>query len=234
LKGRKSKSKTYVIGDIHGAYLPLEDLLTKGNINKKDDKIIFIGDLADGLPDFDKCLELLLSFDNFIPIIGNHDFFLMEFLKYGTINEEWIPSGGVSTIEKLNNPHIISNLKTYFSKADYYHVHDNKIFLHGGFNPKRAIDSQRRRKFSLNRKLYSLAKTYHQQKRKIPVSFKDTGIIIDEIFIGHSTTRNFKPDFVSNLINVDTGIKCGGKLTLMDVDTKQYIQSKNTEYYYKK
>ena len=81
--------------------------------------------------------------------------------------------------------------------------------------------------------MYTLAKTYHQQKRKIPVSFRGTGIIIDEIFIGHSTTRNFKPDFVSNLINVDTGIKCGGKLTLMDVDTKQYIQSKNTEYYYK-
>ena len=234
MKKRGKRSKTYVIGDIHGAYLALEDIVTRTNINSKEDKVIFIGDLADGLPDFDKCLKLLLSFENFVPIIGNHDLFLMEFLKYGTINDEWIKFSGQSTIEKLlSNESLKPLLKQYFSKADYYHVHDNKIFLHGGFNPKRAIDAQRKRKFSLNRKLYSLAKTYDQQKRKIPVSFKDAGIVVDEIFIGHSTTRNFKPDFVSNLINVDTGIKCGGKLTIMDVDSKQYIQSKNTSHYYK-
>jgi len=232
LRNKNRKQKTYVIGDLHGAFLPLEELLRRTNVHPKD-KIIFIGDLADGHPDFDKCLKLLLSFENFVPIIGNHDFFLIEYLKYGTINEDWSKFSGASTIERLlSDEAIIPLLRQYFSKADYYHVHENKLFLHGGFNPKRAIDAQRKRKFALNRTLYSLAKTYAVQKRKIPVSFKDPGISIDEIFIGHSTTKNFKPDFVSNLINVDTGIKCGGKLTLMDIDSKNYIQSKNSRFYY--
>ncbi len=229
---RKQKPKTYVIGDLHGAYLPLEDLITRTNI-QPEDKVIFIGDLADGLPDFDKCLTLLLSLDNFVPIIGNHDFFLMEFIKYGTINEEWIPSGGKATVEKLlSNESIIPLLSQYFSKADYYHIHEDKIFLHGGFNPKRAIDSQRKRKFALNRTLYSSAKNYASQKKRIPVEFHKNPLVVNEVFIGHSSTKSGKPDFISNLINVDTGIKCGGKLTMMDVDTKQYTQSKNTNYYY--
>ena len=98
MKRKGRRSKTYVIGDIHGAYLTLEDIVTRTNINSKEDKVIFIGDLAVGLPDFDKCLKFLLSFENFVPIIGNHDLFLMEFLKYGTINEEWVKSSGQSTI----------------------------------------------------------------------------------------------------------------------------------------
>ena len=230
----KCKPKTYVLGDLHGGFLPLEDIIKRTNFNFKEDKLIFIGDLADGLPDFDLCLELLLSIENFVPIIGNHDLFLMEFLKYGTINKEWESQGGKVTIEKLtSNEALISLLRQYFSKADYFYTYKDKIFLHGGFNPKRAIDSQRKRKFSMNRTLYSSAKNYEKHKKKIPVEFHKDPLEIKEIFIGHSTTKNFKPDFVSNLINVDTGIKCGGRLTLMDVDTKQYIQSNQTGFYYK-
>lgn len=233
-KKKKRKPGTYVLGDLHGAYLALEDILIRTNLDPKEDKLIFIGDLADGLPDFDRCLQVLLSYDNLVPIIGNHDFFLMEYLKYGTINKDWVSHGGSQTIDKLiSDESIIPLLKQYFSKADYYHVHDDKIFLHGGFNPKRAIDSQRKKKFATNRTLYSSAKNYDKNKQRIPVSFHKNPLKVNEIFIGHSTTKNFNPDFLSNLINIDTGIKCGGKLTLMNVNTKEYIQSKNTEYYYK-
>ena len=57
---------------------------------------------------------------------------------------------------------------------------------------------------------------------------------IKEIFIGHSTTKKFKPDFRANLINIDTGAGSVGTLTIMDAHRKTYIQSNKVEKLYKR
>jgi serine/threonine protein phosphatase 1 len=49
-----------------------------------------------------------------------------------------------------------------------------------------------------------------------------------EIFIGHTPTMNWdtdKPMRAVNIFNIDTGARHGGRLTIMDVRTKQYWQS---------
>lgn len=49
-----------------------------------------------------------------------------------------------------------------------------------------------------------------------------------EIFIGHTPTIYWEvtqPILKGGVVNVDTGSGKGGPLTLMDVDTKEYIQS---------
>ena len=50
-----------------------------------------------------------------------------------------------------------------------------------------------------------------------------------EIFIGHTTTSRYdptlKPVIIDNVIALDQGCGWEGKLTLMDIDTKEYWQS---------
>jgi serine/threonine protein phosphatase 1 len=49
-----------------------------------------------------------------------------------------------------------------------------------------------------------------------------------EIFIGHTSTLLWKktePIHAANIWNLDTGAGSHGKLTIMDVETKQYYQS---------
>jgi len=49
-----------------------------------------------------------------------------------------------------------------------------------------------------------------------------------EIFIGHTTTINWKTDqpmHSGGVWNLDTGAGFGGRLTIMDVETKQFWQS---------
>ena len=49
----------------------------------------------------------------------------------------------------------------------------------------------------------------------------------DDIFIGHTTTeiyRTLQPIHVCNVWDLDTGAGWSGKLTIMDVDSKEYWQ----------
>lgn len=223
---RKNVGVTYVLGDIHGNFKALEDVFRKVNFNLKNDDLIFLGDLADGHNDPELCLKKLLNIKNLIPILGNHDLYLKKWLEKDIIAEKWIKIGGLKTIEKLKD--YKKELKIYFDKALPYYIIDDKIFCHGGFNQNRLIIKQRHINFSINRRLFKTAKKYTKTGAKIIVNYDEKGSKkINEIFIGHSPTRNKLPAFYSNLINIDTGAGNGGKLTIMDIDTKRYWQSQS-------
>jgi len=56
-----------------------------------------------------------------------------------------------------------------------------------------------------------------------------------EIYLGHTTTQEFRsmlPLHFCNVWALDTGAGWSGKLTIMDVDTKQYWQSDLTPVLY--
>lgn len=223
------------MGDLHGAYRALCEVLQKVHFNYEEDTLIFLGDLADGWGEFDKCVKKLLKIVNFIPIIGNHDLYLMDYLKFGVPKEDWLRSGGKITLEVLKRkPHIIADLEEYFSKAQYHHVIEDKFFCHGGFNHKRAITNQKLLTFAINRQMYKTAQKYSRQNIKFDIVYDAKNPIeLNEIFIGHSTTKKFKPEFKANLINVDTGAGSVGSLTVMDVFRKTYTQSTNVLKLYK-
>lgn len=49
--------------------------------------------------------------------------------------------------------------------------------------------------------------------------------IFNEVYIGHTATRDHKPHNCLNLWNLDTGAGWHGRLTIMDIDSKEYWQS---------
>lgn len=226
------KRRTFVLGDLHGAHIPLKEVLRKVNFDKKNDTLVFIGDLADGWPEPHLCLQTLLSCDNLIPILGNHDLFLKRWLLKGETDKRWKKMGAHETI-KLLNPYK-DLLNEYFKKAVYYHVIEDKFFCHGGFNHKRVIKKQKKLTFAINRQLYKTAIKYEKQKLKVkPVYDSENNLKINEIFIGHTPTKKHLPTFYSNVINVDSGAGNGGKLTLMNIHNKQYVQSNFSSKCYK-
>lgn len=218
--------RKFAIGDIHGNYRALKDVLRKSNLNYEQDSLIFLGDLTDGHDEPEKCLLELLKIKNLIPIIGNHDLYLKKWLEKDIISKKWEKIGGLETIEKIKNHK--QELKKYFNKALPYYIEDNMIFCHGGFNQNKLITKQRRINFSINRKLFKTAKVYSKKGMKIKVFFdEENSKKINEIFIGHSPMKNQLPGFYSNLINIDTGAGNGGKLTIMDIYSKRYWQSRS-------
>lgn len=61
-----------IIGDIHGCYAELMDLLDKV-APSADDRIIALGDIVDRGPDSDKVLEFFRDTPNATSLMGNHE-----------------------------------------------------------------------------------------------------------------------------------------------------------------
>ena len=95
-------SKTFVIGDIHGAYLALKQVLDRSNFNYKEDTLIQLGDIVDGnRPQWIDCMHELNNISNLILLRGNHDQWFVDYLNTGIANRAWISQGGVVTLDHL-------------------------------------------------------------------------------------------------------------------------------------
>src|SRR5919106_4144402 len=68
----QSEGRTVVVGDIHGCYDELIELIDKVKF-KKADRVISVGDLITKGPKSREVLELFMTDKRFTTVIGNHD-----------------------------------------------------------------------------------------------------------------------------------------------------------------
>lgn len=219
--------KKFAIGDVHGAKLALDQVISRSGFDKEEDKLICLGDVSDGWSQVSECFEELLTYKNLIYIMGNHDIWLMNWLEYGDKPHIWTSQGGWATINSYE--HIAEEKKgiikekhlNLLKKSKFYHEEDDRLFVHGGFNWKLDIKDQEDRDLAWDRHLWSSA-----------IRWDLTGDSVKkykEVFIGHTTTSredaDLKPVNYSNVWNLDQGGGWEGKLTIMDIETKEYWQS---------
>jgi serine/threonine protein phosphatase 1 len=223
--------KRFVLGDLHGAYKALMQVIESSGINYDEDQLICLGDVADGWNEVPECFEELLKFKNLIYIIGNHDLWLRDYFQKGHTPYIWTSQGGKATMnayKRYADMEMVKHHRELLEKAlSYYTTEDNKLFVHGGFNWHQPIKEQAEYDLTWDRDLFVTAcmwQGYANRELKL-----DKVKAYDEVFIGHTTTSrydpNLKPVHVSNIWNLDQGAGWGGKLTLMDIDTKEYWQS---------
>ena len=228
--------RTFCVGDIHGAYRALRQVLDRAKFDIKNDRLIVLGDVVDGWPYVYKTLDFLLTIPNLIFILGNHDLWYLDWGKRGWENPIWLQNGGYNTVcaygkewSDVPKEHIklVENAHLYFLDED------DRLFVHAGINPDKLLKEQTSDIFLWDRELFknTCNKYYgiHEACVKPVVPY-------EEIFIGHTPTILFgtdKPIHVSNLWCLDTGAGWDGKLTLMDVDTKEYWQSDNVKELFK-
>lgn len=118
----------------------------------------------------------------------------------------------------------------------YYHDKDNnRVFTHAGFNRWVELRMQSTDDiFYWDRDLFfdAIARKYNKENRPEKLKFLEG---IEEVYIGHTTTLHAdttEPIISENVICMDTGAGFDGKLTIMDVDTKEYWQSDSLKSLY--
>jgi len=252
--------KKYVIGDIHGNYLGLIEILKKCNFDYDNDLLITLGDIVDGWPDSFLVIEELLKIKNRIDVVGNHDDFFMKFLNTGINPDGWSQGGlataksyakgvdldlKVTTIRKkmvrgFNESYLLnlipedipeSHINFFKRQVRYYKDENNNIFVHGGFDRHFEINECDRDYLIWDRNLFSQALSAKSGKNKL--KFKESNI--NNIFLGHTSTIAWNTDKPINadiIWNLDTGSGWNGKLTIMNVVTKEYFQSDNSDKLY--
>src|SRR2546425_5627458 len=72
--------RTIVIGDIHGCFDELSDLLKLVEV-RTDDRVIAVGDLITKGPKNAEVLDLFIADDRFSSVIGNHDRALRQYWR---------------------------------------------------------------------------------------------------------------------------------------------------------
>jgi serine/threonine protein phosphatase 1 len=241
---------TYVIGDLHGQFQSLKQCLVKSNFDYNKDTLIQLGDIVDGGEEVFECVEELLKIKNLIAIKGNHDDWFLEFIRTGYHPTAWT-YGGISTIKsyssKVGKTPIIrktgQGFKTSFNPDDvplshrqffetqrsYYIDIDNNCFVHAGFDPAQPFHQQASNIFYWDRNLWQSALNW-QTKAKYHNEIEPFEIItkFNNIFLGHTNTMRWgidKPLKAANIYNLDTGGTKGGRLTIMDVESKCFWQS---------
>lgn len=225
----------YVLGDLHGNYKGLIQLLEKINFNYQVDVLYFIGDLFDGNGnDGARCLKELLKIKNFFPCMGNHDLWLKYWNNTGKINKTWLKCGGENSLRDiLKSKFYKEELQEYFSKTKYWYNYKQFFICHAGFDTRKSVTNQKEINFSINRSLFQKAIVANAQNKKLKFNFTNVGFNFDCVIIGHTPTVSHKPEFVSNIINIDTGSANGGKLTILNLETLEYFQSEYTKKLYK-
>jgi len=212
-----SGARTFVIGDIHGRYHALLEVLEKSEFNYDTDKLIILGDICDGGKNTRECVDELLKIKNRIFILGNHDdWFVGHLLTKGT-PWIWTTQGGEATVRSYASG-VPKTHKTFFlEEPKLYHIEEEMVFVHGGFDPLQHPRWSSKDLLIWDRELINYARI----NNGIPKWQK--------VFVGHTTTQLFNEDiplWFGNLCMLDTGAGWDGKLSIMDIHTEQYWQSK--------
>ena len=243
--------RTLVMGDIHGSYLALQQCLERCRFDPLADTLIQLGDVVDRGPQTYECVEVLRSLPNLIALRGNHDDWLHDFITTGYHTGN-LAHGGRATIlsyvQRLEEPvkiihktdggsktslvekDIPSSHQHFFASQSLYYIDDhNNCFVHGGFEKGLPFFEQSSQNYYWNRSLWLEAMAFSQLPlfKQAEESFQ-METMFHEIFLGHSPTTNWgtdQPMHVLDIWNLDTGAGHNGRLTVMDVDSKEYWQS---------
>lgn len=233
--------RTYVIGDIHGGLLALKDLLNKLDL-KKEDQLIFLGDYLDGWSDSAHVVSYLIQIKEELNcrfIRGNHDDLVLQWLTTDFNHEKWLQHGGESTkktYEDLDQTTIDLHINFLENLENYIIDDENRLFLHAGFaNMSGPQFEYHEDTVYWDRTLWETALSLDPKIKKEDKIYPKRLKLFKEVFIGHTpVTRLGKTEPVNaiNIWNVDTGAAFKGPLTALEVNTKEFHQSKPVHEYY--
>ena len=229
--------KKFVIGDIHGGLKALLQVLKKINCDENY-TLIFLGDYVDGWSESPAVLDFLIELQKKQPCVfirGNHDELLLDWLLGNNENIDeklWFQHGGEATVlsyQNINAETKEKHIQFLQSLQDYYLDDKNRLFIHAGFTNMKGVEHEFFKPlFYWDRTLWETALAIDNQLSKDAITYPLRLKIYNEIFIGHTPVTKIDETIPVNkacVWNVDTGAAFKGKLTIMDVDSKEFWQS---------
>ena len=228
---------TFVIGDIHGGLRALVQILLKANV-KPTDKLIFLGDYVDGWSESPQLINYLINLSKThycVFVRGNHDQLFLDWLETNNKNIDegmWFKHGGEATVaayKNVNNQTKKIHIDFLKSLKNYYLDAQNRLFIHAGFTNMNGVEYEYFSKmFYWDRSLWETALALDPKIDIKSPYYPKRFLNYKEIYIGHTpTTRidSFVPVNIANIWNVDTGAAFYGKLSILNIETKEYWQS---------
>jgi len=221
----------FVIGDIHGAFKGLKQCLERAKFDYTKDRLICLGDVCDGWPETNEAIEELLKIKHLEFILGNHDFWALQWAEDGMRSHIWLSQGGRNTINSYKGENMPPQHVELLKNAHFYYEWENKLFVHAGIYPNEPLELQNEEIFLWDRSLVKEVIQQHFNGTNQPIS------AYDAIYVGHTPIHNY--GFLCPLKScgvwlMDTGAGWDGVLSMMNIETEEVYTSDKINTLYPK
>lgn len=208
------KNGMWVIGDVHGCYHVLIELIKK---IPKNSEICFVGDLIDRGKNSKDVIELIIN-NNYHCVLGNHELMWLE--QKGQLSGSIFEyNGGNTTIESYeNNIELMDKHKKWLQTLSHFEVfkfknHKDLIVSHSNIIPYfSGYDINDYSKFQKEEIVWN---------RKITTYNRHTDENFFNIF-GHTPRENV--DIEKSTAIIDTGCVFGEKLSAIHYPTMEIME----------
>lgn len=231
-----------IIGDVHGCYDELCELLIKlgyevnkqeaSASNKQGRKVIFLGDLVDRGPGITQVLKLVMSMvdaGQAYSVLGNHDNKLLRKLHGSRVQ---IAHGLEETLEQLEgeSEEFIRKVTAFLEGlVSHYVLDDGKlVVVHAGLKEKlHGRESNKVRDLAIYGETTGETDEYGFPVRlNWSRDYKGKALVV----YGHTPQLNAR--MINHTINIDTGCVYGGKLTAFKYPEGELVEVEAKRIYY--
>lgn len=215
---KNNEGNDYVVGDIHGHYTALMNLLKSVNFNFKKDRLFCVGDLTDRGLENKKVIKLLDE-DWFFSIRGNHEDIIID-IKLKSYEEfyrnkenrngnDWFFKESIETRLEIINKFKELPFAIQVGNVGIIHAYPDNCW-------KKTLDSIKyndQLKISSYMWNRSISKLVSKGNNSLVRKIKN----IDYVIVGHQIQKEAK--IVENIVFLDTGYYSGNALSLINLNT---------------
>ena len=138
--GGNKMGRRLIVGDIHGHYKLLREVLDKAAFDPKEDTLFSVGDFFDKTDSFGETIatmEYILYLNKLgclKAVLGNHDAWLEQYLILHWASSNWKDNGGYTTIAAANaiGDYRREDLREFLSELPLIIFDGNDIIMHAG------------------------------------------------------------------------------------------------------
>jgi serine/threonine protein phosphatase 1 len=225
-----SQGRDYVVGDIHGHFELLDQLLKTVDFDADKDRLISVGDLVDRGPDSERALEYFAQ-PWFYAVRGNHEELLLASQrKESGVFDLWMRVGGFwaqkadeSVLHALAEdiaqlPYLIE-IDTQNGPVGVVHADVPTSFNWASLTAlinSGKLSTRDKQVLTWSRERFRRLRMY----MLYPGAYQEH--VIDDIYrvyVGHNIVD--QPTLFGNVMFIDTGAFCGGQLTLVDLNSEE-------------
>lgn len=188
---------TYAIGDVHGSYTKVANLVRhcRDHSGGQDVRFVFLGDYVDRGKRNREVVDFLIETqaaapDRVVCLMGNHEDLLLNAAR-GRDEAIWLDNGGHATLRSYGvsrAAEIPADHLAWFERLAVTHHDEKRLYVHAGIMPGIAHDQQRRDVLLWIREPFLSDQSNH-------------GLYVVH---GHTPTGSGLPELFHNRLNLDT------------------------------